>query len=376
MEEKTFGFLAHRVESWNALLDSRLFDCLQKNPQNHWHWWWLAPLYWVVPIISLFTRRGYDIVDKFHFSGMKSQTVLLQNYGWHFLEWLGLWGLIRRRILRAVLAMQEENQVIGLGAMVKNEQLTRGGEWIVEKLGDKLTSWLVHGDTLTAAAVLKKIDEVIRKYHFNSPVFMTGATSKIGRAIALKLAENQIPVKMYTRSKERFAEIVDEAGEFGRFLDRATSLKEGADCQLWLTGKSSPAGKKLLRAIPKGSVVINFSVPNPLGENNHQPKPGILAIEGGLLAYGKNVTDIRFNMRNKPEETYACHGGVAVHAYRGWQFHEVGQVELPMLKETWQAAGEIGFFLPALPEMAAQVVKEPKSLWKKLADVPAAGIVL
>lgn len=376
MEEKTFGFLAHRVESWNALLDSKLFNHLHKNPQLHWFWIWMAPLYWAVSIISLFTRRGYDVVDEFYFSGMKSQTVLLQNYGWHFLEWLGLWGFIKRRILRTVLAMQKVSQVIGLGALVKNEKLTQGGEWIVEKLGDKLTSWLVHGDTLTAAAVLKKIDEVIRKYHFNSSVFMTGATSKIGRAIALKLAENQISVKMYTRSEKRFAEIVAEAGEFGRFLTRAKSLKEGADCQLWLTGKSKPSGKKLLRAIPKGSVVINFAVPNPLGENNHQPKPGVLAIEGGLLAFDESVTNIRFNMRNKPGFTYACHAATAVHTYKGWKFHEVGRVKLPMLREVWQAAEEIGFFLPALPEVAAQVVREPKSLWKKLADVPAAGIVL
>ena len=374
MEKKSFAFLAHRVESWNALLDSRLFDHLHKNPQFHWFWIWLAPLYWLVSAVSLFTKRSHETVDRFQFANMNSQTVLLRNYAWHFL-FGSVRKTIKQRILRAVLSAQKDNQVIGLGALTKAEWLTQGGQWVVNKLGDKLHAFLVHGDTLTAAAVLKMVDAVFKKYHLGGPVFITGATSKIGRAVVLKLAENQVFVKMYTKSEERFVEIKEAAGRNKRFISKVISLKDGADCQLWLTGKSKPSGKKLLWAIPKGAVVMNFSVPNPLGENNHKPKLGVLAIEAGLLAYNPAITNLRFTMRLRPGLTYACHAGTVVHAHENWQFHEVGQVELPMLKEVWRVAKEIGFFLPVLPEVEAQVIKESKPLWKNLADMPA-GIVL
>jgi len=364
------AFLAHRVETWNALLDSWFFSHLHKNPKLHWLWIWLAPLYWAVSIISLFTRRGYDVVDEFRFFGTKSQTVLLQNYGWHFLKKLRLRGLIQRRILKTVIAIQEKNEVIGLGALTKDEELTQGGQWIVDKLGKRLTAWITHGDTLTAAGTLKTIDAVM-KYCFEPIVFITGPTSKIGRAIVLKLAENQVSVKLFTKSERRFSEIMAEAGKFGKFLTRATSLKDGAECQLWLTGKSNPSGRKLLRAIPKGAVVINFSVPNPLGENRERPRADLLAIEGGLLAYDSRQTDLRFTMRLRPGRTYACHAAAVVHAANGWKFHEVGQVELSQLKIVWEAAQELGFFLPALPEKAAQAAEERSPLWKRLADVSA-----
>ena len=305
---------------------------------------------------------------------MEGQTILLRNYAWHFIFGV-LRKTIKERILQAVLFAQKDNQVIGLGALTKAEWLTQGGQWIVDELGDKLKSSLVHGDTLTAAGVLKMIDTILKKYHLRGPVFITGATSKIGRAIVLTLAKNHVFTKMYTKSEKRFVAIKKEAGENGIFIPKTNSLKEGADCQLWLIGKYKPSKEKLLRAIPKGSVVLNFSVPNPLGENNYKPKPGVLAIEAGLLAYNPSATDLHFTMRLRPGLTYACHAGTAVHAYKGWQFHEVGRVELPMLREVWQAAEEIGFFLPVLPEEVTQVIKEPKSLWKKLADMPA-GIIL
>ncbi len=374
MTKTRFTFLAHRVESWNALLDSRIFSHLHKNPRLHWLWIWLAPLYSAVSVVSLFTKRGYDIVDRFSFSDMDGQTVLLRNYGWHFLKILGLRELIRQRILEAILATQEKDGVIGLGALTKNEELTQGGRWIVNRLGSKLKSWLIHGDTLTAAVTLKTIDAVMKKYRLMPSVFMTGPTSKIGRAVALKLAENGILVQMYTKSGERFEEIVAEAGKFGRFLKRATSLKDGAGCQLWLTGKSKPSGKKLLRVIPKGTVVINFSVPNPLGENNERPGKDILAIEGGLLSYDPSVTDLYFTMRLRPGLTYACHAATAVHAHNLWKHHEVDGVELKMLRLVWEAASKLGFFLPALPESVVQTTEE-SPFWKRIADVPASIIL-
>ena len=376
MEKTSFAFLAHRVESWNWLLNFKIFNYLHRKPELHWFWLWLWPVCAIVSFAQMFGRKSFETVDNFQFAGMKSQTILLRNYAWHFL-FGRMRKAIKQRILEAVLSAQKDNQVIGLGALTKAEWLTQGGQWIVDKLGDKLQSSLVHGDTLTAAGVLKMVDAIFKKYHLGGPVFITGATSKIGQAVVLILARNQVFVKMYTNSNKRFVAIKETAGENGKFISKALSLKDGADCQLWLTGKSKPAGKKLLRAIPEGAVVMNFSVPNPLGENNFCPKSGVLAIEGGLLAYDPTITDLRFTMRLRPGLTYACHAATAVHAYKGWTHHEVSKVDIDILRHVWKASQEIGFFLPELPEEVTQVAKykEKKPLWKKLADVPASIIL-
>ncbi len=371
MDNKSFAFLAHRVESWNALLDSRLFSYLHKYPQLHWCWIWLAPLYWIVSVISLFTKRGYETVDKFEMAGMSGETILLRNYAWHFLFGKAR-RIIKKRILAAVLSAQERNQVIGLGALTKAEWLTQGGKWIVDKLGDQLNAVLVHGDTLTAATCLKQLDAIRKKYGIDSPVFMTGATSKIGRANALTLARNKVLVKMFTQGKKgqaRVRAIQKEAGVYAQYIELASSLKDGSDCYLWLLGKSKPAGSRLLRAIPKGAVAVNFSVPNPLGENKERPRSDLIVIEGGLLAYDSSVTNLNFTMRLRPGLTYACHAATMVHAYEGWRHHEVTKVDTSQLKFVWQAAERIGFFLPELPEFKLQERKA--SFWAKLGEVPA-----
>ncbi len=372
MNDKSFAFLAHRVESWNALLDSRLFSYLHRYPQLHWFWIWLAPLYWTVSVVSLFTKKGYETVDRFQFAGASSEILLLRNYAWHFL-FKPIRRKIKKRILEAVLSAQQRNQVIGLGALTKAEWLTQGGQWIVDKLGNQLHASLIHGDTLTAATCLKQLDAIRKKRGFNSPVFMTGATSKIGQAIALTLAKNQVYVKMYTQSQERFSEIQEEAGEFGEYLSRATLLEQGKDCMIWLLGKSRPSGRKLLRAIPKGAVAVNFSVPNPLGENKERPRKDLIVVEGGLLAYDPVVTDLSFTMRLRPGLTYACHAATAVHAKEGWIHHEVGRVEVEELRQVWEAAERIGFCLPVFPEI--EIRDERQLFWKKIGEIPA-SIVL
>jgi len=370
---KTFKFLAHRVEAWNRLLDFRLFKHLHKNPKLHWFWFWLAPYYWISAILALFAKKGHETVDRYHFAGMRGETILLKNYGWHFKLHYGR-ERMRERILEAVLDAQEKGEgVIGLGALTKNEELTQGGQWIVNQLGDRLKVPLVHGDTATTVVALKQFDAIREKYGIDSPVFITGATSKIGRAVCLVLARNKVFVRMFTRDADRFMTIRKEAGEFGKYLSRATSLADGQDCQLWLTGKSEPSGKKMLRVIPKGAIVMNFSVPNPLGENKLHPRADLIAIEGGLLGYDSSKTDLFFTMRLRQDLTYACLGGTIVHAHEGWTHHEVGPVEVPMLHKVWDVLEEIGFFLPELPMALAQETQEAREvrpLWQKLANAP------
>jgi hypothetical protein len=158
MRRKGFAFLAHRVEVWNWLLNFRMFDHLHRNSKLRWLWIWLWPICGIVSVFQIFSRSGFETVDEFQFNNMKSQTILLRNYAWHFL-FKRTRQMIRQRILKAVLVAQKENDVIGLGALTKAEWLTKGGRWIVDQLGDRINAALVHGDTLTAATCLKQYEQ-------------------------------------------------------------------------------------------------------------------------------------------------------------------------------------------------------------------------
>lgn len=349
-ENPRMAFLAHWVENWNWLLWwSKKLHC---QPEKSWHWVWLWPVYTLMSIVYLVGRKPFNIVDRFEFKTVGEKkiagiTALLRNFGWHF--FLPMYqDKIRQRILSAVLVLQDYVSVIGLGALVKDERLTQGGRWIVEQLGDRLRVSIVHGDTLTAATVLRQTLAILKKYRIKSPVFLTGSTSKIGRAVAIGLARRGIRVVMQTQSCSRFQCIAEEAGEFAVNLRHAEFLSEGSECALWITGKSVPSGKDLRRHIPKGAVVLNFAVPNPLSRHDFKKRPDLHSYEGGLLAYNPERTDLHFTMRLRPGLTYACHAGTFVHAYCGWKNHEVGPVEISRLDEVWRWAEEIGFFLPPI----------------------------
>ncbi|CAM9358244.1 unnamed protein product, partial [Ectocarpus fasciculatus] len=83
-------------------------------------------------------------------------------------------------------------------------------------------------------------------------VFLTGPTSKIGRALALKLALEGFEVVCCTTSDERFASLQEELGslqqqeshdptaKLGSLL-RAKHVKEGGRYKLWAVGKYDTA---------------------------------------------------------------------------------------------------------------------------------------
>lgn len=69
----------------------------------------------------------------------------------------------------------------------QNEALNGGGTLFVNK-HPNLKVRVVHGNTLTAAVILHEIPKDVKQ------VFLTGATSKLGRAIALYLCTKNIRV--------------------------------------------------------------------------------------------------------------------------------------------------------------------------------------
>jgi len=339
-----FIFLAHWVETWNWLL--KFVHELHRNPQHARRWMWLWPVYAVVSLVYLFRRTAYSLVDRFIFEGEVGETMLLTNFGWHFaLRRLQL--LIRRRILQAVLAAEVRGaKVIGLGALTKAEWLTEGGAWITRAIPN-LKARIVHGDTLTAAVVIRQALQLIKRFSLNIwPVFITGATSKIGRAVTLLLLQQDIRVIMFTESDERFEEMKAEAGKNGRLLERAVSLEDGRSCLFWITGKAFPDGKTILRHLPQDGIVLNFSVPDPLSPRLLRHRQDVRHFDGGLIGYKRERLPIEFTMRLTHGLTYACHAGTMVHALKRWRWHEVGPVDLNRVDEVWKAAKNLGFFLP------------------------------
>jgi hypothetical protein len=360
MDKKRFVFIAHWVETWNILLKCN--KDLHRHPDHAWRWMWLWPAFFVISLFYLFGKKSYEEVDGFQFNGkLEGKIALIRNFGWQFFL-KGQREKIKARILETVLSEQKNADVIGLGALTKAEWLTAGGKWVVDQLGDKLKVSIVHGDTLTAGAVIKRVLQIGL-----APIFLTGSTSKIGRAVALDLARRGMTVKLLTESENRFKEIWKEAGDFNQFLFRASSLEDGKDCPLWVTGKAKPAGRNLLRHIPKGAIVINSSVPNPVSERLFKVRPDIRFVEGGLLAFDPKKSTQSFNMRLWEGETYACHAGTMLHAYMGWTDHEVGHVNMEKIWAVWDAAVDLGFFLSPLPQEQEEVVSAGvRSRWGRL----------
>jgi NAD(P)-dependent dehydrogenase (short-subunit alcohol dehydrogenase family) len=84
-------------------------------------------------------------------------------------------------------------------------------------------------------------------------VFLTGATSKIGKAIALYLSARGVKVNMLTPSAERFAELLEQAKpEHRGNLVHCTTVAQGSACDQWVVGK--PLSPKEQQHAPKGAM--------------------------------------------------------------------------------------------------------------------------
>jgi len=80
---------------------------------------------------------------------------------------------------------------------LQNEALNGGGTLFVNK-HPNLKVRIVHGNTLTAAVILNEIPANAGE------VFLTGATSKLGRAIALYLCRKKVQVLVSFQNKSTY----------------------------------------------------------------------------------------------------------------------------------------------------------------------------
>ena len=193
---------------------------------------------------------------------------------------------------------------------------------------------VVHGNTLTAAAVLQKIPSYVTE------VFVTGSTSKLGRAISLYLAERGVKVIMMTTSKERFDKIKADASRLAApLLYHAETMEPGAKCTQWIVGRFCNAKEQAIA--PPGTTFHQFVVP-PL----EKTRSDCAYTELPAFELPKDAKDFKTcEMTMQRGCVHACHAGAILHTLEGWDFHEVGAIDHSKIDMTWEAAMKHGFVL-------------------------------
>ena len=297
--------------------------------------WWLQPfLPLCIPFVALLRIFGKPFTaDRHRLLHLNTATWVTPAWGFQFFI-KSEFNHINRQIERAILqADATGTKVIGLGALNKNEALNGGGQLFVDK-HPNLRVRVVHGNTLTAAAILKKIPADVKE------IFLTGSTSKLGRAIALYLSARGVRVVMYTTAKDRFEKIRAEAKEEHReLLVQATTLEEGSGIKDWVVGKFCSARDQV--KAPKHATFHQFVVP-PLEESRRD------CVYTDLPAFKlpKEAKDFRScEMTMERGHVHACHAGALVHALEGWTYNEVGAIDHTKIDATWDAAMKHGFAL-------------------------------
>ncbi|XP_006845484.2 protein ECERIFERUM 3 [Amborella trichopoda] len=321
-----FVFLGHVIEFDSALHVSFLFRSISSMPCVFRPI--LLPTWPVVFVVMLFMWASattflisfYTLRDRLH------QTWVIPRFGFQYFLPFAKDG-INKHIEDAILSADKLGvKVISLAALNKNEALNGGGIIYVQKHRN-LKVKVVHGNTLTAAVILNELPNGVKE------VFLTGSTSKLGRAIALYLARKGVRVLMLTLSQERFQIIQKEAPvEYQKNLVQVTKYQAGQNCKTWIVGKwILPREQKWA---PSGTHFHQFVVP-PILRLRRDCTYGKLAamhlpddVEGlGTCEYtmGRGIV-------------HACHAGGVVHLLEGWTHHEVGAISVDRIDLVWEAA--------------------------------------
>lgn len=266
------------------------------------------------------------LISFYYLRGRLHQTWSVPRFGFQYFLPFACDG-INEQIEEAILRANKLGvKVISLAALNKNEALNGGGTLFVNK-HPNLRVRVVHGNTLTAAVILNEIPQDVDE------VFLTGATSKLGRAIALYLCRRKVRVMMLTLSKERFEAIQREAPtEHHNYLVQVTKYQAAQNCKTWIIGKWTTPSEQSWA--PPGTHFHQFVVPNILSFRRDCTYGELAAmklpddVEGlGTCEYsmGRGIV-------------HACHAGGVVHFLEGWTHHEVGAIDVDRIDLVWNAA--------------------------------------
>lgn len=253
-------------------------------------------------------------------------------------------------------------RVTGLGALNKAHWINHGGDDIL-KHHPHLRTRVVHGNTMTAAAVYASVPRG------TTDCVMTGCTSKVGRALAIKLALDGCTVHMITASAERFLELQNEVRVMdevaARRLVHQTKLDAPACRQapVWIIGKWMQNREQ--KHIPKGGVVLNYCFPPPPALRHDVTYVACASLQ----IDAKVVTGVHATTADLERNTwYACNCGTVVHALEGWTHHEVGAVDVSQIDVCWKAAQKYGFRLSDETLEMLEARNQPDEVTPKIRD--------
>ncbi|KAL3512011.1 hypothetical protein ACH5RR_024728 [Cinchona calisaya] len=321
-----FVFLAHVVDIMSGMHAPFVFRSFNSIPFSTK--FFLFPM-WPFTFLVMLAMWAKSKTFLFNFYNLRSrlhQTWVVPRFGFQYFLPFAADG-INKQIEEAILRADRLGvKVISLAALNKNEGLNGGGTLFVNK-HPNLKVRVVHGNTLTAAVILNEIPRDVDE------VFLTGATSKLGRAIALYLARRRVMVLMLTQSTERFNKIQKEVPEeFQKFLVQVTKYQAAKRCKTWIVGKWSTPREQSWA--PSGTHFHQFVVPPiiPFRRDCTYGKLAAMKLPEDVEGLGS----CEYTMERGV--VHACHAGGVVHFLEGWTHHEVGAINVEQIDVVWKAA--------------------------------------
>ncbi|OVA06905.1 Fatty acid hydroxylase [Macleaya cordata] len=289
----------------------------------------LLPIPFMV-MLGMWVYSKTFLVSFYNLRGRLHQTWIVPRFGFQYFLPFAKDG-INNKIEEAILRADKLGiKVISLAALNKNEALNGGGTLFVNK-HPNLRVRVVHGNTLTAAVILNEIRSDVKE------VFLTGATSKLGRAIALYLCRRRVRVLMLTLSKERFESIQREAKKDTQdYLVQVTKYQAAQNCKTWIVGKWITPREQ--RWAPPGTHFHQFVVPPIFAIRRNCTYSNLAAMK--LPDDVEGLGSCEYSMGRGI--VHACHAGGVVHCLEGWTHHEVGAIDVDKIDLVWNAAMKHG----------------------------------
>ncbi|CAL9166964.1 unnamed protein product [Musa hybrid cultivar] len=321
-----FVFLAHVVDVMSSLhvpFVFRSFSALPFCTKPHMLLLWPGAF---VTMLIMWASSKTFLLSFYTLRGRLHQLWVVPRWGFHYFLPFATDG-INDQIEQAILRADRLGvKVLGLAALNKNESLNGGGTLFVNKHPD-LRVRVVHGNTLTAAVILSEIPANVTE------VFLTGATSKLSRAIALYLCRKRVRVLMLTLSTERFQKIQKEAPvECQEYLVHVTKYQAGQNSKTWIVGKWISLREQ--RCAPPGTHFHQFVVPPIISFRRDCTYGKLAAMRLPQDVQGLGMCEYTLERGI----VHACHAGGAVHLLEGWTHHEVGAIDVNRIDVVWRAA--------------------------------------
>ncbi|KAF7135296.1 hypothetical protein RHSIM_Rhsim08G0201300 [Rhododendron simsii] len=329
-----FVFLVHVVDTMQAMHVPFVFRSFSSHPFSIMPF--LIPL-WPFSFLMMLIMWAKSKTFLISFYNLRNrlllQTWAVPRFGFQYFLPFAKEG-INNQIEEAILRADRLGvKVVSLAALNKNEALNGGGTLFVNK-HPNLKVRVVHGNTLTAAVILKEIPQEAEE------VFLTGATSKLGRAIAIYLARRRVRVLMLTLSTERFEKIQKEAPkDCQKFLVQVTKYKAAKECKTWIIGKWTTAFEQYWA--PSGTSFLQFVVPPIIPFRRDCTYGKLVAMK--LPDDVEGLGSCEYQLQRGA--VHACHAGGVVHLLEGWSHHEVGAIDVDQIDVVWNAAIKHGLKL-------------------------------